>query len=141
VGMHALRKEVDMNVENVTEIEKAMLCDAVMPAPDIHAIARKLCLTHDLLRDKTPSGNWTPTEYGFELKFDFGSILATRRPSYCNRGDYLVHLEWVPGQKYEFSVSEADFWPRYLFGETETKLQCEEWLRRHGVDPSTGKKI
>jgi hypothetical protein len=86
-----------------------------------------------------PVGRWRTDEYGsLVLDFACGRVVATKRPDYCNRGDFLVHLDYDPDPVRGFAVSGADLWPRYLFGLHAMKLQVEEWLRRHRIDPATG---
>lgn len=71
--------------------------------------------------------------------FDHGTIWVERRPSYCNRGDWIAKLD-VRNCHPHFNVSEQDLWPRYIFGDEKlVKGQIEEWLRRHDINPETGK--
>lgn len=52
-------------------------------------------------------------------------IHVSRRPDYCDRGDWLI---WVEGHN---DLDGADGFPRYFFGsEVEVKLQMETWLSR-----------
>lgn len=90
---------------------------------------------------REPNSRWQHEGRGvFTFVFEFGKIWLDPRPSHCNRGDYLAHLDGgVDPNHGGFHVSEKDFWPRYLFGEKQAKLHAEEWLSRHGINLETGK--
>jgi hypothetical protein len=54
------------------------------------------------------------------------SIYLVRRPSYCDRGDWLIQVSHVNAD-----LDEQDGFPRYFFGSVdEAKAQMETWLLR-----------
>jgi hypothetical protein len=54
----------------------------------------------------------------------------TKRPNYCDRGDWLIHLDYE-GDQVGNSVDGADGFPRFFFGDADAaKDQMEEWVRR-----------
>jgi len=53
-------------------------------------------------------------------------IHITPRPSYCDRGDWLIHVEG-----HNSDIDEQDGFPRYFIGTAdEAKAQMERWLER-----------
>lgn len=75
----------------------------------------------------------TKSEDGIEWQSIFGrhvEITLEKRPTHCNRGNYLAKV--FPDQSYALEISSQDFWPRYFFDEQRAKLECEAWLaKRH----------
>jgi hypothetical protein len=56
-------------------------------------------------------------------------IHLTPRPSYCDRGDWLIHVEG-----HNSDLDGADGFPRYFFGSgVECKVQMERWLERRAA--------
>lgn len=54
-------------------------------------------------------------------------IHLTPRPGYCDRGDWLIHVDAHGAH----DLDHADGFPRYFFGsEDEVKVQMERWLWR-----------
>lgn len=50
------------------------------------------------------------------------------RPTYCDRGDWIIHLDW---EGTDSRIDDADGFPRYFFGsEEEVKKQMETWVSR-----------
>jgi hypothetical protein len=53
-------------------------------------------------------------------------IWLTPRPSYCDRGDWIIYVDCHNGD-----LDGADGFPRYFFGDVEeVKVQMETWLSR-----------
>jgi len=56
-------------------------------------------------------------------------IWLTRRPHYCDRGDWIIYVDAHNGD-----LDGADGFPRYFFGsEDEVKCQMETWLSRRAA--------
>jgi hypothetical protein len=57
-------------------------------------------------------------------------LRAHPRPSYCDRGDWLMEIEEVPAQPWGVLDSQDGF-PRYFFGsEEDVKQQFALWLAK-----------
>lgn len=55
-------------------------------------------------------------------------IRVARRPSYCDRGDWIIYVDGRNDLDY------CDGFPRYFFGsEEEVKQQMETWLCRRSA--------
>jgi len=60
-------------------------------------------------------------------------IWMQARPSYCDRGNWLAHLDVIPGtHPRALHVNGADGWPRYYFDLERAKAECEAWLLKRG---------
>ena len=59
-------------------------------------------------------------------------IILTPRPTYCDRGDWLAHIEIKPsGDNHKrLGLDWADGWPRYFFDLERAKLEIESWLKK-----------
>ena len=78
--------------------------------------------------------NWIKEYNGFKLdvpikchEHEHASyrIFIHKRPAYCDRGDWLIH---VTGRN---DLDVADGFPRYFIGsDDEVKHQMEQWLAR-----------
>jgi hypothetical protein len=87
------------------------------------------------LRDRIPQLHWQMSTYlewvlTVPIKTTKGEgdyeIHLTPRPGYCDRGDWIIHVECHNGD-----VDRQDGFPRYFFGsENEVKVQMERWLER-----------
>lgn len=54
------------------------------------------------------------------------AVWISRRPSYCDRGNYLAGVEaWG-----EVRLDEADLWPRYYFSLSCAMSEIEAWLAK-----------
>ena len=88
------------------------------------------------LKHRKPQLPWKFTEYlEWVLKVPIETtrgkgdyeIHLTPRPGYCDRGDWLLHLE----RHGAHDIDGADGFPRYFFGsDDEAKVQMERWLER-----------
>jgi hypothetical protein len=59
------------------------------------------------------------------------SLCIQRRPAYCDRGNFVVTIEYVP--KYDrrrFSLDWADGWPRYYMDLDRAKLEIKDWMKK-----------
>jgi hypothetical protein len=53
------------------------------------------------------------------------------RPDYCDRGNWLAHIETKPGgNNLRLYIDGQDAWPRYFFDLNRAKLEIEDWLRK-----------
>ena len=53
-------------------------------------------------------------------------IVIHKRPNYCDRGDWLIHMGG-----HHNDIDHADGFPRYFFGTAaQAKAQMETWLYR-----------
>jgi len=69
-----------------------------------------------LRRNEKISMNGKPGNY---------DIIIQRRPSYCDRGDWMIYVD---GHN---DIDSSDGFPRYFFGtEEDVKRQMETWLQR-----------
>jgi hypothetical protein len=79
--------------------------------------------------------NWTIDEYNcYTLKVPIKfrddptahyRIIIQARPAYCDRGDWMIHIDGYN------DVDYSDGFPRYFFGSwDEVKRQMETWLNR-----------
>lgn len=59
------------------------------------------------------------------------SVWISKRPYYCDRGNFLAHIE-VHVPPLRLSIDEADGWPRYYFDEERMKLEILAWLHKRG---------
>lgn len=61
------------------------------------------------------------------------SVWISKRPHYCDRGNFLAHLDVDHAATPVFLyVDEADSWPRYYFDEERMKLEILAWLHKRG---------
>ena len=63
------------------------------------------------------------------------TIWMATRPHYCDRGNWLAHLEPRPERRTEWgklSIDWQDLWPRYYFDLDRAKAECEAWLTKRG---------
>lgn len=65
-----------------------------------------------------------PTIYGKHCY-----IWISKRPAYCDRGNYLAHID-VLGSPWELALDAADLWPRYYFDLDRAKLEIEAWMKK-----------
>lgn len=56
-------------------------------------------------------------------------IWIIARPPYCDRGNWLAHLEPDPDPR-KIYIDAADLWPRYYFDLERAKLEIEAWLEK-----------
>jgi len=78
--------------------------------------------------------NWTTDKDGIHLTVPIElwegmdgeyKINISKRPHYCDRGDWLIYVDGHNDLDY------CDGFPRYFFGtETEVKQQMELWLNK-----------
>lgn len=52
------------------------------------------------------------------------------RPHYCDRGNWLVHIEAAGTLARDLDA--PDLWPRYYFDLDRAKLEVEAWLKKRG---------
>jgi hypothetical protein len=57
-------------------------------------------------------------------------IWINERPQYCDRGNWLAHLEVNPDYAWKVSIDHSDGWPRYYFDLERAKLEVEAWLTK-----------
>lgn len=84
-------------------------------------------------RDAHPTaavGEWVRRGFGWSVRGLRCEVQLQRRPSYCDRGDFAMHVLVDPGAELEVNVDAHDGLPRYVFFEDAAKLQAMEWLRR-----------
>jgi hypothetical protein len=64
-------------------------------------------------------------------------IWMQQRPHYCDRGQWLAHVELQPvvDAHKHVHLDNADGWPRYYFDVERAKLEVEAWLRKRGQIP------
>lgn len=55
-------------------------------------------------------------------------IWIATRPSYCDRGNWLAHIE-ARGQLAQ-DIDGQDLWPRYYFDLVRAKLEVEAWMKK-----------
>lgn len=60
------------------------------------------------------------------------SVWISKRPHYCDRGNFLAHLEVDAAGYLRLGIDEADLWPRYYFDEERMKLEILAWLHKRG---------
>lgn len=58
------------------------------------------------------------------------SIWLEERPKYCDRGNFLAHLERTTTDPRKLHVDEADCWPRYYFIFENARSEVEAWLKK-----------
>jgi hypothetical protein len=74
---------------------------------------------------------WTVDKYGYDMiEGKECTIVISKRPSYCDRGNFLAHIE--AHGKLALSLDRADLWPRYYFDLERAKLEIEAWLIKRG---------
>jgi hypothetical protein len=74
-------------------------------------------------------------DWGLRLEGKDCFIWMTARPHYCDRGNWLAHVEPLPGHRegwQRLSVDGQDLWPRYYFDLDRAKAECEAWLVKRG---------
>lgn len=63
-------------------------------------------------------------------------VWMQKRPDYCDRGHYIAHVEPRPGVGMEYSIDDADKWPRYFMDFTRMVDEVCDWLAwREGDGP------
>jgi hypothetical protein len=80
--------------------------------------------------------NWIKEWNGYRLSVPIKThqkdasyeIAISKRPEYCDRGDWLIHIFGIN------DLDEADGFPRYFIGDDEeVQHQMERWLARRGA--------
>lgn len=60
-------------------------------------------------------------------------VWINARPSYCDRGNWLAHLDPLPGaDRLAIDLDSQDGWPRYYFDLDRAKAECVAWLAKRG---------
>lgn len=74
---------------------------------------------------------WKDTPWGQELETEHGIIRLELRPSHCDRGVVLAHLETKHTGRdcTPCNVDHADLWPRFYYDEGRAKLEIDAFLR------------
>lgn len=70
--------------------------------------------------------NWVDKGY-WHIKGKDCFIWTSTRPHYCDRGNYLAHLE--TSSHFSLDIDEADLWPRYYFDFNIMQSEIEAWLK------------
>lgn len=87
--------------------------------------------------------DWTfdSTDQTWTLQGRDCHVWMQRRPHYCDRGQWLAHVE-VTGDHLAVGLDSADGWPRYYFVLSCALSECEAWMTRRGQwaphDPANG---
>ena len=71
---------------------------------------------------------WEQDEYGcWWLRGTRYAVWMAPRPPYCDRGQWLAHVEplVVP-----HDLDSADGWPRYYFDLDRAKAEVEAWMQK-----------
>lgn len=70
----------------------------------------------------------------WEIRGKACMIWMQARPAYCDRGNWLAHIEPQGSMKerQELSLDDQDGWPRYYFDLERAKAEIEAWLRKRG---------
>lgn len=74
-----------------------------------------------------PIGEWWTCEYGYwYVRGQHCYFWLEPRPSYCNRGDWCVHVEsFGKGAPKGWK----DKWPQFFFGLEVAKAEVEQWMK------------
>ena len=62
------------------------------------------------------------------LKGRTHEVWMQKRPGYCDRGHYIAHVEPAFGAGIEFTIDEADHWPRYFMDFDRMVAEVRDWL-------------
>lgn len=88
-------------------------------------------------RRAPPFERWEYGEYGtFILRGRECEIYLSPRPTYCDRGSWIAHLDARGALARD--MDGADLWPRYYFDLDRAFLECEAWVKKRGqwtLDP------
>lgn len=90
---------------------------------------------HKTLNDYIPAVPaqwvWSEHEHTWTIRGAQCWIWMQRRPSHCDRGNWLAHIELLPAPPpHPVLIDSADMWPRYYFDLDRAKLECEAWLKK-----------
>ena len=79
----------------------------------------------------------TRDDYGiFWIKGEIHEVWMQRRPAYCDRGHWIAHVERANGAGVEYSIDDADKWPRYYMSFDRMVDEVRDWLEwREGDGP------
>lgn len=82
-------------------------------------------------------------EYGvWWLRGRIHEVWIQKRPGYCDRGHYIAHVEPAPGVGIEFTIDEADHWPRYYMRWETMLSEIRDWLDwREGEGPKKAGEV
>jgi len=70
----------------------------------------------------------TDAKYGLTLSGKEWRIDIIMRPPYCDRGNYIAHLDvWGDLRR---DIDGQDAWPRYYFDLERAKLECEAFVTK-----------
>jgi hypothetical protein len=83
-----------------------------------------------LIRTRRRFSSWLDRQYWQEISGKACTITLERRPTYCDRGNFLAKLH--PAGPLALEIDGQDGWPRYYFDEDRAKAECEAWLRKRG---------
>lgn len=71
------------------------------------------------------------TVYGFwRISGTSCEIYLQPRPVYCDRGNWVAHVEARPGSALARDLDGADGFPRYYFDLDHAKAEIEAWLEK-----------
>ena len=70
--------------------------------------------------------NWKPMKSWYIIGKNC-VIWTSTRPHYCDRGNYLFHLEAV--DDLAIDIDQSDLWPRYYFDFEVAKSESVAWLK------------
>ena len=76
------------------------------------------------------NARWLDKDGDWRIRGKECVIWINRRPQYCDRGNFLAHLEcWG---RLHLDIDDQDGWPRYYFDLERAKLEIEAWLHKRG---------
>jgi hypothetical protein len=81
-----------------------------------------------------------PEERWLEINAGQALITIEPRPIYCDRGNFLVHVD--PRGDLALSLDGADGFPRYYFGVQACADEVHEWMRVRRIlpEPTAGER-
>ena len=75
---------------------------------------------------------WRTDDYKCEVIDGLDCLVwIAARPSYCDRGNYLAHVDLKPGgDARRLNLDWQDGWPRYYMDIARAKAEIEEWMKK-----------
>lgn len=79
--------------------------------------------------DALPTCSWKLDDEGcWTIEGAHCRIWMQARPPYCDRGNWLAHIEPTTHDVRKLHLDDADRWPRYYFDLQRAKAEVEAWL-------------
>lgn len=63
------------------------------------------------------------------LRGEIHHVWMQERPSYCDRGHYIAHVEPAPNAGIKYTIDTQDAWPRYFMDFDRMIDEMRDWIK------------